>query len=175
MLFLLDLCLLVQLLLSLLVFFLRNCLHFYQFILFLFESLGSSLAICYDLGEGVHVLEGGVFGLKSVQSGGSFSGDLFSLFTVLDRMLDHGAIFLLLFGIVGLFILFFFFALRIIRRFLFLLFLLLLLLLHGLLFLFWLFLFLVMVRGRLSGAVALYHIPGLGLLGELVGLSYGHH
>lgn len=83
MLFLLDLRLLVQLLLSLLVFFLRNCLHFFQFILFLLESLGSSLAVRYDLGEGVHVLEGGILGLKSVQSGGSFSGDLLSLGAVL--------------------------------------------------------------------------------------------
>lgn len=172
MLFLLDLRLLVQLLLSLLVFFLRNSLHFFQFILFLLKSLGSSLAVRYDLGEGVHVLEGGVLGLKSVQSGGCFSSDLLSLTVVLLCMLDHGAIFVLLFTIVGLLILFIVFALRIIGRFLFLL---LLLLLFCLLFLFWLFLFFVFLRVRLSVAVGLYHIPGLGLLGKLVGLSYGHH
>lgn len=60
---------LLQLFLTLLVFFLRNQLHFFQFILLLLERLGGRLAISDHLRERVHVLQGGILGLEGVQAG----------------------------------------------------------------------------------------------------------
>lgn len=79
-LFLFDFGLLIELLLSFLIFFLSDCLHFRQFILLLFQSLWSSFAIWYDLRESVDVLEGCVFIFQILKTGWCFVLD-FGRFT----------------------------------------------------------------------------------------------
>ena len=85
-LFFFDLGLCLQLLQSLLIFFLSNSLHFDQLILLLLKSFLSSLTIGNDLRECVNILDRGIFGIHLLYA---LIGPGSDLLTLRISLLDH--------------------------------------------------------------------------------------
>lgn len=161
---LLNFRLLLQGLLSLLIFFLRNSLHLFKFILLFLQGFGSRLSIRNYFWELIHVLKRSVFLLEALEASGCLLRDGLSLSWFLI-MLDIRSIIDLLVISLLLVLFWFIFALALRLRLFFLLMLLLLRVLFLVRFLMMLFFICVRVRAARD------HIPGECLLRKSMRLN----